>query len=278
MRKVITAFKEHKEFQKRRPWDVVEMHFNSDIITPPHYAETIEILLYHNVKGTAYIGGNRYELAGDQVYFVAPNVIHSMYYQRNDGISYTLKLNLDGLAPMLSLQTILSEMDLTFSDFPCLFPEYSQMTIIAEILRNARQPTLEALGAILSIFRLLQKHCPESSGDQPQPGPQDAALREIISWTEEHFAEKISLDEIAEKIGYNKHYFCKKFKTATGETYLHYLNNLRIYHACRLLKLGNPIHAVCEQCGFDNISYFIQLFRKTVGTTPKQYAIANGQD
>ena len=72
---------------------------------------------------------------------------------------------------------------------------------------------------------------------------------------------------------YNKHYFCNKFKTATGETYLQYLNNLRVFHACKMLKKGHALTEICEKCGFENMSYFIQLFKKIVGTTPKQYAL-----
>ena len=47
----------------------------------------------------------------------------------------------------------------------------------------------------------------------------------------------------------------------------------KIYHACKLLKRGHSLQAVCEDCGFENMSYFIQLFKKIVGITPKQYML-----
>ena len=73
------------------------MYFSSDIITPAHYAETIEILICHNLKGTVYIGGNHFELNGQQTFFIAPNIIHSIYYLKNEGFVTIVKLYPEGL-------------------------------------------------------------------------------------------------------------------------------------------------------------------------------------
>ena len=271
MKKVMTAFKEYKEFKSKRPWDVNIMRYPSDIISPPHYAETIEILLCCNVKGTAYIGGNRFELEGKQAFFIAPNVIHSTHCQKNDGHMIVVKLHPNGLSPLLNLQNILAEENMDFSTLTCYLPEYDSLFECAEQLRVSNHGTINTLCAILFIFQILQKHSTETK--QPTISIYDETLQEIISWTEQHFTEKIFLDEIAQKFGYSKHYFCNKFKTATGETYVQYLNNLRIFHACKLLKEGQSLNKVCDNCGFENMSYFIQLFKKIVGTTPKQYAL-----
>lgn len=273
MKNVMTAFKEYKEFQKKRPWDVNTLHFSSGSITPPHYAETIEILLCCNIKGTAYIGGNRYELGGKQAFFIAPNVIHSIQYLQNDGHVIVVKLHPDGLLHLLNLQNILAESGLDFSGLSCYLPEYDRLLFQAEQLRGATSGTADTICAILSIFQILIQGSVAAGTLEPHIPAYDDTLREIISWTEEHFTEKISLEEVAEKVGYNKHYFCNKFKAATGETYLQYLNNLRIFHACKLLKRGYSLNDICDKCGFENMSYFIQLFKKIVGTTPKQYAL-----
>ena len=273
MKNVMTAFKEYKEFKKKRPWDVNTMRFPSGSITPPHYAETIEILLCCNIKGTAYIGGNRYDLEGKQVFFIAPNVIHSMQYLQSDGHVTVIKLHPDGLLPLINLQNILAEADMDFGTLSCYLPEYEQLSVLAEQLRASTSGTVDTLCTILAIFQVLQQYSTTDGTIQPHIPTYDDSLREIISWTEQHFAEKISLEEIAAKVGYNKHYFCNKFKAATGETYLQYLNNLRVFNACKMLKKGYALNEICEKCGFENMSYFIQLFKKIVGTTPKQYAL-----
>lgn len=273
MNNVMTFFKEHKEFQKNRPWDVVEMRFETDVNTPPHYADTIEILICHQLTGTAYIGGSRYVLEGDQVLFIAPNVIHSVYYLANPGKVLVLKLHPEELKPLLNLQKILGEMGMDFSGLACVIPDYEEILAQAKILRSSRTVNLEVIAAILRIFQVLNRYRTGESDQKRLPNTSDEELCHIISWTENHFSEKITLDAVAEEVGYNKHYFCTKFRQATGETYLRYLNNLRIFHACKLLKSGVPMAQVCEACGFDNPSYFIQLFRKTTGITPKQYVL-----
>lgn len=273
MKNVMTAFKEYKEFKKRRPWDVNTLRFPSGFITPPHYAETIEILLCRNIKGTAYIGGNRYELEGTQAFFIAPNVIHSIQYLQSEGNVTVIKLHPDGLLPLINLQNILAETDMDFSTLSCYVPEYERLSVLAEQLRLSTSSTVDTLCAILSIFKILQQYSTSDENMHLHVPAYDDSLREIIAWTEQHFAEKISLEEIAAKVGYNKHYFCNKFKAATGETYLQYLNNLRVFHACKMLKKGYSLNEICDRCGFENMSYFIQLFKKIVGTTPKQYAL-----
>ena len=97
-------------------------------------------------------------------------------------------------------------------------------------------------------------------------------LRKVILCTEQHLGEKISLQNAANLVGYEKHYFCNKFKNLTGISYMNYVNNLRIQYACELLTKGETASSVCEQCGFDNLSYFIQLFKKITGTTPKAFS------
>lgn len=274
MKKVITAFKEYKEFQENRPWDVNTMHFPSDIITPPHYAETIEILLCCNIKGTAYIGGNRFDLYGKQVFFIAPNIIHSMEYKKNQGTLLVVKLQPPNLMPFINLQNILATNNMDFSSIPCYLSVYDELLLLVEQLSNSSLITISVLHIILSIFDIFLEYSSKNQFEIHRPSI-DSSLCEIISWTEQHFTEKISLDEIAQRMGYNKNYFCSKFKHATGETYIQYLNNLRIFHACNLLKNGTSISSVCEACGFENISYFIQLFKKIVGTTPKKYISEN---
>lgn len=273
MKKIMTAFKEYKEFQQKRPWDVNTMYFPSASITPPHYAETIEILLCCNLKGTAYIGGNRYELEGLQAFFIAPDVIHSMQYLQSDGHVTVVKLHPEGLLPLINLRNILAEADMDFSSLSCYLPEYERLSALAKQLRSSTSGTADTLCAILAIFQILQQYSTAAGIIQPRVPAHDDSLREIISWTEQHFTEKISLDEIASKVGYNKYYFCTKFKAATGETYIQYLNSLRVFHACKLLKKGQPLNEICETCGFENMSYFIQLFKKIVGATPKQYSL-----
>ena len=58
----------------------------------------------------------------------------------------------------------------------------------------------------------------------------------------------------------------------TGTTYKNYLNSVRMSNACLLLQEGLSVQEVCLKCGFENVSYFVQVFKKLQRLTPYQYA------
>ena len=55
-------------------------------------------------------------------------------------------------------------------------------------------------------------------------------------------------------------------------TYMHYLNTVRVSKAFFMLRNGDSVQNVCRNCGFENVSHFIQLFKRIQHMTPYQYA------
>ena len=270
MNEIIFAFKEHKEFKKGKPWSAVPMSLDVDnFTTPPHYAETIEINIYTNATGDVYIGGQHFELKGNSVFFVAPNIVHSMKYGRTSGTATTLKINPVLLKPILDIDGLLRCYNKSYYDLPVNLPYSDEIDKIKEAFMS--DDINDACVAILHLFKNLITNAETSSAGQSVSSSDDNELRSIITWTENNFTNKITLDEVADIFGYSKHYFCKKFKKLTGITYLTYLNNVRVHNACHLLKSGKSISDTCDLCGFDDIPYFTQLFKKITGITPKKY-------
>lgn len=269
MKKVITAFKEHKEFKEKRPWDATIMTFPSDEIVPPHYAETIEVLLCCEICGDIHIGGKHFVMGGKQAFFIPPNTVHSVNYKKNDGRVVVLKINPEQFKPAIDLEAVLAYTGHSFNDMPLYLEEYDKINIIAKIFANSLYPT-EVIGSIMDLIGILLEYT-NTEKNVLQESAYNDELRKIIIWTEKHFFEKISLEDVAAFTGYDKHYFCNKFKMMTGITYLNYLNTLRIHHACTLLKSGLSVKQTCDECSFENVSYFIKLFKKITGSTPKQY-------
>jgi len=269
MKKVISAFKEHKEFKKDKPWDAVPFTFEKEMTVPPHYAETIEILIYSgDIIGDLYIGGQHFSLSDNQVYFVAPNIVHSMYYKKNNGKDLTLKINLPQLKSIFDIDKYLAFYNVTYSDLPVLLTNYEHTMSLANSFKSGQ--ISDVIVAIIDLFKHLIGNS-NTSNDNMYISSSNEDILSVISWTEKHFKQRISLADAAKTFGYTKPHFCRKFKATTGTTYLAYLNHLRIFHACKLLKSGMSINSACDECGFDDISYFIQLFKKITGTTPKKY-------
>ena len=113
----------------------------------------------------------------------------------------------------------------------------------------------------------LQQVMVESSKDDTQ-----SRLHYVLHYIHEHLTEKIAVDALSRKAYLSRNIFFKWFKEQFGITPLDYINLERIKMAKQLLSIpGNKIHTVSNQCGFSDVNYFIRVFRKTEGITPKAY-------
>ncbi len=87
-----------------------------------------------------------------------------------------------------------------------------------------------------------------------------------------HYAEHITLDTLAEKFSISKYHFQKLFKHYLGLSPNEYLMQLRFSHAKELLRAtDNSVAEIACDVGIQNVSYFINVFRKMEGSTPAQY-------
>ena len=128
-----------------------------------------------------------------------------------------------------------------------------------------------ALFQILSC--LIQHNALIVTDRETMPGEKKLeTMREIISYLDEHMAEKISLDTIASRFYMAPNYLCRYFKKNFGCSFTSYLNGVRLERACRLLtETTLPVMEISLRCGFENLSYFTRLFKQKQGVTPSVY-------
>lgn len=117
-----------------------------------------------------------------------------------------------------------------------------------------------ALGEVLEEFRLSQQ--------QKVIRP----VREAEDYISHHYAEKVTLETVANLVQMNASYFSTLFKKETGKSFLNYLHDCRIEHAKELLRTTNEtMISIAEQVGYSDAHYFRQCFVKTVGINPSLY-------
>lgn len=86
-----------------------------------------------------------------------------------------------------------------------------------------------------------------------------------------HYADKIDLGNIADEAYFSKFHFTRRFKNIYRKTPHQYLIFVRIEKAMELLKTGIPVSEVCYAVGFESLSSFSALFKRTVGISPSTY-------
>lgn len=93
----------------------------------------------------------------------------------------------------------------------------------------------------------------------------------ICAYLEEHYQERISLDDLCALIGCGKYYLVRAFTKTKGITPYRYLETVRINQAKQLLEKGLEPLETAHQTGFSDQSHFTNFFKEFIGITPKQY-------
>ena len=93
-----------------------------------------------------------------------------------------------------------------------------------------------------------------------------------ITYIDFHYAEPLSLSFFADMCHVTKSYLSTLFKKETDTNITDYIHSVRIRHALVLLNsTALPIHAIAASCGYSDINYFIKIFKRLNGNSPKQY-------
>lgn len=96
--------------------------------------------------------------------------------------------------------------------------------------------------------------------------------KEMISYIQQNFMEKISLKEFGEQFHLSEKYISRYFKEHFHITLSQYITHLRLEHAKQLLQdTDTPVTEIAMQSGYQNVSYFIRSFKKTYGVSPLKY-------
>ena len=97
-------------------------------------------------------------------------------------------------------------------------------------------------------------------------------LEEAIQYIRENYHEKLSLENVAEKIYISPYYLSHLFKEELGITFLEYLTRIRMEEAKKLLMDRSlTILDISLRIGYDDPGYFSKVFKKNIGVSPSQY-------
>lgn len=117
-------------------------------------------------------------------------------------------------------------------------------------------------------YRLLSNVQLQCDADDRSLGP----INEIINEISADVSQPYALAELAQRCGMSESGFSRLFRRATGNTFVDFVNRLRITRACQLLMdTDRLITAICYEVGFNNVANFNRRFLEIKGVTPSEY-------
>ena len=101
----------------------------------------------------------------------------------------------------------------------------------------------------------------------------DLAVRQYL---ETHFAEPLTLDQIAAHVGMDRYSLCRYYRDTQNTTVMEQLRAIRVAKAKQYLRYAaEPIETIGRMCGYDSPSYFGKIFREETGRSPREYRDAH---
>lgn len=256
-----------------------------DQLLPAHWHEHLEIVYVTGGAITASINDVSYELKKGDIFLVNSNDIHYTY-THEDARYFLLQI------PPVHLERVSPRWNsLKFQEFipgesedgeknrnmvrACL---NSQMAEIFHEIDGLYQEKKEGyhLLVLAAVYRLLFLLYTEGIRTEEEASGSHGALRDLermklcMEYVQAHYGETISLADAAGLLSINPEHFCRLFRKYTGQTFLAYVNQIRMEHFYNdLLETDENITFLLDKNGITNYKGFLLKFKDRYGQSPK---------
>lgn len=252
-----------------------------------HYHPELELIHIEQGSGTQFVGDNIQNFQSGDLILLGPNLPH---YWRCDEKYFQGDTNLYAQATVLHFsENIFGDTFLTLPENKSIRELLDQARkgmklngaenqlvkdILQDLLDEKESNPLIALLRILQALSQNKELSLLSSSDYPQEfdSHDTDRINQIYQYSLANFQQKISIEEIAEVANISPHSFCRYFKSRSRKTYSQFLLELRIGHACKLLREGKlSVAQICFESGFNNFANFNKYFKNLTGESPLRY-------
>lgn len=254
-----------------------------------HAHQGMEFIYVHEGEGSVIIDPFMYEIKPNTLMFFQPYQLHRVKIDLNTK-TYTsyerskflfepsLVDNMLGSLPKLqSFFRSLWKDTLTCQvlHLPELAPEWDvQLKQLEYALRmTPKEEHMEAFTIFLIGFlQGLRAHWPDKQDPASANQRPIHHVEHIMKWIDEHYQESFQLEDLAESLHLTTTHVSHLFRKFTGSSITEYLTAKRLREACWLLRTtSDPVHIISSAVGLNNVSYFCQLFKTHIGSSPHQY-------
>lgn len=107
-----------------------------------------------------------------------------------------------------------------------------------------------------------------------QKNHDDSEILTAQQWLEDNYSANFLLQEVAANVGLSLRSFMRRFKNATGETPINYLQRVRVQVAMQLLSMGSlSVDEISYRVGYEDVSFFCRLFKRYTQLTPGEFKL-----
>ena len=154
--------------------------------------------------------------------------------------------------------------------FPVAFKEnFDVDSLFKKVQEDNEGFEFEIISLLHKIaYEALKKQTPQKNNLEQRANK----IKPAILYIEKNFSSNISLSSLAKDCSMSSNYFCRVFKEITGHTPFEYITTYRIEAACEMLLSEKSVTDTAYDCGFNDLSYFIHIFKKNLGVSPKKYS------
>lgn len=240
-----------------------------------HWHDCIEIVYVEKGYMRVFFNDKWHELRKGDLVFVPPHQIHYMLCENDEtiktviGVSKSIICDLD-----IQEENVLLPFENDQIYEHCFLKDNGEVEKIVNRLNSIEKTyTGELLiqAEILRLYVYIYNEWLKKGISFIEP-IKDKDVHKIFKTLENDFTYPPSAEKMAETLGMSYSHMCRILKEKTGTSYTAILNSVRIENAKKLLvATDKSITEIGTECGFENSSYFIKMFRKTVGTTPNRY-------
>ena len=255
-----------------------------------HRHDEVQLTWIQKGEGTLVVDNNMHPFASNQIYLIGANQPHVF---KSDPVYFSPKplrkvqaltihfdprgkmKSLFDLDEMETLRAFLHKLDKGFSIPEAHVPDVSQ-----KMQAVARTTGVEQLIAFIDLLRKFRntpdlKELSSVSCLNTVSEHDGIRLSHIYNFVMVNYAKQITLDDVAKEAHMSPQAFCRYFKKRTLNTFVTFLNEVRVNEACKKLITedfeSTSISAVAYNCGFNTITNFNRVFKSVIGKSPTEY-------
>lgn len=251
-----------------------------DFETAWHKHLECELILITAGNGTALIGDYIGEYKQGDIFFLQTNVPHWFRKSHKQTIGSAIVIHFlsdfwgDGFLSLPEMKPI--AMLLAQKNIGIQLQDNLSNDIAALILRLEQAEGLERIQLLLTcmqqISTSMERKVITMANTSMSSSEENSVIETIINYSFKHFLDPISLNEIAGITSMSIPAFCRFFKRNIKKSYFDFIKEIRIGHACKLLRDTNrPILDICYNSGYNSWANFSKQFKTVTALTPSQY-------